>query len=108
MTRPWHRIDSHWLRMVKEFLPPNLVQPIWTAEIQQRVVGIVSLLQGNQPAAAVAAAEVVLPLVQTQAELAAFVLAMKACGELQVQAFDAAIASLAEATRYLPGEPRLI
>ena len=108
MTRPWHRIDSHWLRMVKEFLPPNLVQPIWTAELQQRVVGIVSLLQGNQPAAAVAAAEVVLPLVQTQAELAAFVLAMKACGELQVQAFDAAIASLAEATRYLPGEPRLI
>jgi hypothetical protein len=108
MTRLWHRIDSHWLRMVKEFLPPNLVQPIWTAEIRQRAVGIVSLLQGNQPAAAVAAAEEVLPLVQTQAEVAAFVLAMKACGELQIQEFAAAIATLDQATRYSPGEPRLI
>jgi hypothetical protein len=108
MQRPWDRIDSHWLRMVKEFLPPPLSQPVWTAETQQHFAAVVKSLRENRPSTTVASASTLLPLVGDRPNIAAVVLALKAYGELQMEDFDAALASLSQALLYQPGEPHLI
>lgn len=108
MQQPWDRIDSHWLRMVKEFLPPTLSQPVWTAETQQRFAAVVTSLRNNRQSTTVASASALLPMVIDRPNIAAVVLALKAYGELQMEEYDAALASMSQALLYQPGEPRLI
>ena len=108
MTHPWHRIDSYWLKMVKEFLVPELPTELLAGEFQPRVAAILAAIQENKPVSAVASAAALLPLVRDCSDLSALVLAFKAIGELQLNAFDSSLASLMEASSHRPHDSRLL